>query len=101
MASWDMIKEERVVLVDALGALPKAAWDSPSLCTGWTVRDVIAHITATAYMTPPRFMLKFTGSRFNFPAMSGKDIKRLTSQNNDEQLLDLLRARIDARTAPP
>jgi uncharacterized protein (TIGR03083 family) len=42
---WQRIDSERVALADLLEALPEQAWDQPSLCEGWTVRDVAAHLT--------------------------------------------------------
>jgi uncharacterized protein (TIGR03083 family) len=101
MDTWQMIKEERTSLVDALDKLPDADWDKPSLCTGWTVRQVVAHMIATANMTPPKFFGKLVGSGFNFQAMTRKDIAEITAGKTNGELVDLLRERIDARTAPP
>jgi uncharacterized protein (TIGR03083 family) len=101
MDTWQMIKEERASLVDALAALPDAAWGKPSLCTGWTVRDVVGHMIATANTTSPRFVAKLAGSRFNFQRMARKDIEHFTADKTNADLVDALRARIQARTAPP
>ncbi|MBK1783160.1 maleylpyruvate isomerase family mycothiol-dependent enzyme [Prauserella cavernicola] len=35
---------ERAELADLLAALTPQQWDTPSLCEGWTVRDVVAHM---------------------------------------------------------
>jgi uncharacterized protein (TIGR03083 family) len=96
-----MIKAERASLVDALAELPDADWDKPSLCTGWTVREVVGHMIATANMTPPKFLAKLVGSGFNFQKMTRKDIAQVTAGRTNADLVDLLRSRIDARTAPP
>ena len=71
---WDTIHAERQALADDLGALSAAQWATASLCGGWTVRDVLAHMTATARMTPPQFFGKMLGSGFNFSKMTLKDI---------------------------
>ena len=42
---WDVIAEERLRLADLLGDLDPGDWDRPSLCAGWSVRDVAAHLT--------------------------------------------------------
>jgi uncharacterized protein (TIGR03083 family) len=99
--TWRMIEAERTALVPALEKLAAEAWDKPSLCAGWTVRDVVAHMVATAQMTPPRFFAKFSGSGFRFPEMSRREIDRLTAANSDAELIDLLRARTGTRNAPP
>lgn len=41
-----MARAERAELADFLGSLPHEQWDSPSLCAGWQVRDVVAHIVS-------------------------------------------------------
>jgi uncharacterized protein (TIGR03083 family) len=42
---WHHIDSERTALADLLESLPEPAWEQPSLCEGWTVRDVAAHLT--------------------------------------------------------
>jgi uncharacterized protein (TIGR03083 family) len=101
MDTWQMIRGERVSFADALAALPDTAWDQPSLCTGWSVRDVVGHVIATAFMTPPKFFAKLAGSRFNFAAMSVKNIRQVTADRTNADLVELYRSRIDARSAPP
>lgn len=38
------ISAERSDLADLLEALPADQWNHPSLCEGWRVREVVAHI---------------------------------------------------------
>jgi uncharacterized protein (TIGR03083 family) len=71
---WTVIHSERKALADDLAGLSDAGWATPSLCTGWTVRDVLAHMTATAKMTPPQFVLKMLTSGFSFTKMQARDI---------------------------
>ena len=47
-AMWPTIASERHTLAEDLGGFSETQWSEPSLCTGWTVRDVLAHMTATA-----------------------------------------------------
>jgi uncharacterized protein (TIGR03083 family) len=101
MDTWTMIGAERTSLVDALAALPDADWDKPSLCTGWTVRDVVGHLIATAEMTPPKFFAKLAGSGFNFQKMTRKEIEQITAGASSADLLARFRTRVPARTAPP
>ncbi len=42
---WQHIDTERSWLADLLESLPDDAWQHPSLCVEWTVRDVAAHLT--------------------------------------------------------
>ena len=42
---WQHIDTERAWMADFLESLPDEDWARPSLCEGWTVRDVGAHLT--------------------------------------------------------
>ncbi|MFD0000523.1 maleylpyruvate isomerase family mycothiol-dependent enzyme [Nocardia sp. NPDC127526] len=39
-----MLESERGELVELLRSLSPDQWETPSLCTGWTVRDVVCHL---------------------------------------------------------
>lgn len=101
MGTWDMIAEERASLVEALAALPADAWDKPSLLPGWTVRDVVAHMIATADMTPPKFFAGMIGSGFKFHKFSEKNIARVEAGRSDPDLVGTYRSLIGAHKAPP
>jgi uncharacterized protein (TIGR03083 family) len=45
MAMMDLIAAERRELADVLSGLGTAQWDAPSLCAGWAVAHVVAHLT--------------------------------------------------------
>jgi uncharacterized protein (TIGR03083 family) len=42
--SWQVIAEQRLGLALLLEGLSDAEWERPSLCVGWRVRDVAAHV---------------------------------------------------------
>lgn len=42
----DLAQAERTDLADFLEGLADEQWDAPSLCTGWRVRDVVAHLVS-------------------------------------------------------
>ena len=42
---WRHIDQQRADLADFLETLSDEQWATPSLCDGWTVRDVAAHLT--------------------------------------------------------
>lgn len=42
--SWSVIEAERLRLAALLDSLDARDWDTPSLCSGWRVRDVAAHV---------------------------------------------------------
>ena len=71
---WPVIHTERKALATDLRALDNAQWQAVSLCGQWTVRDVTAHMTATAKITPPAFFAKLAMSGFSFGRLQDKDI---------------------------
>jgi len=42
------MRDERTRLVSYLEELPEAAWDKPTLCEGWSVRDLVSHLIGNA-----------------------------------------------------
>ncbi|MBX8691425.1 maleylpyruvate isomerase family mycothiol-dependent enzyme [Mycobacterium sp. 20091114027_K0903767] len=42
---WRNVDEQRGALADLLDTLQPEQWSTPSLCAGWTVREVAIHIT--------------------------------------------------------
>lgn len=44
-AVWSAIDTERLRVADLLADLTDAEWQAASLCEGWTIRDVAAHLT--------------------------------------------------------
>ena len=49
----DMIAAQRAELAEVLAGLPAPGWDEPTLCAGWRVREVVAHITMPFRFRPP------------------------------------------------
>ncbi len=101
MDTWSLIRAERASLVDALADLPEDKWDEPSLCAGWSVRNVVAHMISTAQMTPPKFFGDLIKSGFSFQAMSAKNIEIAKQDKSPKELVEEYRGEIDSRTAPP
>src|SRR5689334_6812344 len=66
---WPTVHAERAALAADLVPVPEDAWTTPSLCAGWSVHDVLGHMTATEKMTPPKFLIKMAGSGFRFDRM--------------------------------
>ena len=71
---WPMIHGERKALAADLEALTDEQWETPSLCGDWTVRDALAHMTATAKISPPQFFTKIITSGFSLKNVQSKDI---------------------------
>lgn len=97
---WPIIHAERAALLADLGTLSSDQWATRSLCPGWSVREVLGHMTATAALTPPKFFTNLAKAGFRFNEMSSRDVARETAGTPDEQLA-AFGAQVDATTHPP
>jgi uncharacterized protein (TIGR03083 family) len=57
-------------LADLLAAAPSQTWDAPSLCEGWQVRHVVAHVTMPARLTPEQFGAEMAAAGGDFSVLS-------------------------------
>jgi uncharacterized protein (TIGR03083 family) len=57
-------------LADLLAAAPAGTWDAPSLCAGWQVRHVVAHVTMPARLTPEQFGAEMAAAGGDFAVLS-------------------------------
>jgi uncharacterized protein (TIGR03083 family) len=73
-AIWAAIHRERMALASDLQGVGVRQWSTPSLCSEWTVRDVLAHMTALAKVTPTTFLPKLVSSGLSLGRMQRKDI---------------------------
>ena len=96
---WPLIHAERLALAEDLASLDDAQWSAPSLCGDWTVRDVLGHLTATARMTPARFLMEMAGSGFRFNAMNAKNVRRETAGTPAQGLAEF--RSLESRTTSP
>jgi uncharacterized protein (TIGR03083 family) len=71
---WTVIQGERKALAGDLAGLGEQQWAAASLCAGWAVRDVLAHMTSTAKITPAGFFAKLAGSGFSFEKVQAKGV---------------------------
>ncbi len=97
---WPLIHAERQALVGDVERLSEQQWSTQSLCADWTVRDVLAHMTATAKMTPPKFFGKFIGSGFRFNDLQAKDVAAERGGSATETL-SRFKQQLGATTHPP
>ncbi|GAA3822855.1 maleylpyruvate isomerase family mycothiol-dependent enzyme [Amycolatopsis tucumanensis] len=63
---WPLVHAERKALADDLADLTDEQWATPSLCAGLSVREVLAHLTASASLTPVRWLAGVIRCRFDF-----------------------------------
>ena len=58
-----LLRTEADALLPILRRTPAAAFDRPTVCTGWSVRDVLAHCAAALVRLAEGRLHQFTPSR--------------------------------------
>jgi uncharacterized protein (TIGR03083 family) len=97
---WPTIRAEREALADDLDGLTEEQWSTPSLCDEWTVRDVLAHMTATTRISAATFFPKLIASGFSLKRMQTRDIAVERGASPGETL-SRFRSRVGSTTHPP
>lgn len=97
---WATIADERGALAEDLADLSDDQWATRSLCPDWTVHEALAHMTSTAHITPPAFLLGLAGSGFKFEKFSRKGIDRWRG-DSPARTLQSFREVQDSRKHPP
>jgi len=70
------IAAQRRGLAEVLNDLPATSWDAPTLCAGWRVREVVAHMTMPFRYSTARFALEMAKARGNFNRMADRCARR-------------------------
>jgi uncharacterized protein (TIGR03083 family) len=100
VAVWSTIFGERKALAADLDGLTADQWDTPSLSTQWTVRDVVAHMTATARLSGVAFYSKLVASGFRLTRLQRKDIARERGGSAEDTLTNF-KSIIESKGRPP
>ena len=64
------VKEELLHLADLLDGSPDEVWESASLCEGWRIREVVAHMTMPARYSDDAFMAELAAAGGDFTRVS-------------------------------
>ncbi|MFF0270931.1 maleylpyruvate isomerase family mycothiol-dependent enzyme [Kribbella sp. NPDC004536] len=92
---------ERTDLAEILGGLPAADWDRPTLCAGWRVREVVAHITMAYRVRPPRFVAGMIRAGGNFNRYADRQARQDAATLTSAELVDCLRQNVGHPWKPP
>jgi len=97
---WAMVHAERAALIGDLEQLDDGQWEEPSLCTDWTVHDVVAHLADTARTTRTGFLVGLARARFDFDRQNARGVERERGASPRETL-ERLRQGASRRSTPP
>ncbi|MGO1348411.1 MAG: maleylpyruvate isomerase family mycothiol-dependent enzyme [Brevibacterium aurantiacum] len=92
---------ERARVVDLLNGLDSHDWSAPSLCTGWRVREVVAHMTMAYRHRGLRFLLGLARRGFRFNDFADHLAHEDTNTLTNADLLAALRENIRNPWRPP
>jgi uncharacterized protein (TIGR03083 family) len=99
--SWRIIDEHRVAVADLLETLTPEQWASPSLCQGWTVRDVAAHLSVAATAHAREVLGYVVRARGNFDRMIHDSAVDRARQRPTEHIVADLRSIVGSRKLAP
>jgi uncharacterized protein (TIGR03083 family) len=97
----DMIAAQRGELAAVLDALPASGWDEPTLCAGWRVREVVAHVTMPFRYSGRRFALELVKSRGRFNEMADRVALRDAARMSPAELAEAVRSNVGHPWRPP
>jgi uncharacterized protein (TIGR03083 family) len=98
--SWQVIEQERLSLADLLEPLTDDEWDRPSLCAGWRIRDVAAHLVlATRPPGPWSMVVEAVRARGSFHRLN-HDLAARHASRPGVDLAAELRAHAASRRLP-
>jgi uncharacterized protein (TIGR03083 family) len=86
--TWQAIDVQKARLTDLLQRLTPAEWATPSLCAGWTVRDVAAHLVVQVGPVP-MLIREMVRARGNVNRMIHDSACREAQRPTDELVADL------------
>ncbi len=92
---------ERTDLAEVLAGLPEDDWDKPTLCTGWRVRELVAHMVMPYRLSTPRFLLGMVRARGNFDRFADRHARSEAAVLSPAELTETLRQNVDHPWKPP
>lgn len=98
--TWKMIHDERARSADMLESLSPEQWTDDTLCQGWNVHVVAAHMMIAGEQTTGRFFKGLLASGFRFNVMmdrAARDGARLPTS----EIIARIRARTTTTNKPP
>ena len=98
--TWASVAALRAELIDQLDELPDDAWDGPSLCPGWRVRDVVAHTILPERLSLVGGVVGLARAGFSLRRFLHLDAIRRGSAPLEE-LVASFREAIDRQVPPP
>lgn len=94
--TMSLAHDERADLADLLGTLTPAQWEAPSLCAGWRVRDVIAHMFSYEELGMGGLVRRFVKGGVNSDRVNAAGVCAYADRSTDA-LIELVRHHLRPR----
>ncbi|MGY5883413.1 maleylpyruvate isomerase family mycothiol-dependent enzyme [Modestobacter lacusdianchii] len=94
------IADERRRLADLVSDLTDEQLATRSLCSEWSVREVVAHLVVPLEVGMPGFVLAMVTSRGSFDRANAR-LTRAQARRPVGELVEVLRRKADSRFTPP
>src|SRR4051794_840886 len=101
MDTWAEITAARHELADQLETLDDKAWNTPSLCDKWTVKQVVGHLLMPLTTPIPKIMVAMAGSGFSFDKANDKLSRKIADAKSPPELIATLRDNAGKKFKPP
>ena len=101
MDTWTHIRNGREALSDYLAGLSADEWGRPSLCAGWTVKQVAAHMLVVPTVPKGRVFRAFLGSGFDLDKMNARFVTAITADMSTAEIVTTTRASAGSQLRPP
>lgn len=82
----DLARDERRDFAEFLATLTPAQWETPTLCTRWTVRDVVAHVYSYEDLSLARVAVRMVRTRFDNDRVNAIGVAALGALSTAELL---------------
>lgn len=90
MTALELARDERLEFADFLSGLTPEQWEVPSLCAGWSVRDVAAHCVSFEETPGPQLVARFLKGRLQTDRINALAVTALDGRPTGD-LIRLLR----------
>jgi uncharacterized protein (TIGR03083 family) len=98
--TWAMIHVERSKVADMLDGLSSAQWTSDTLCQGWNVQMVAAHMMNAGEQTTSKFLRGLLSNGLRFNVMMDHQA-RTSALLGPKEIIERIRARTTTTNKPP
>ncbi|GAA1600641.1 maleylpyruvate isomerase family mycothiol-dependent enzyme [Kribbella sancticallisti] len=97
---WRYVDSERAALADLLSGLSPSEWETPSVCPGWTVRDVAAHVISSPQARAWPVVTGMIRTRGDFNRFIFEEARRAGAQYSGEEIVAQYRQFAGSRKHP-